>query len=385
MQKRKDMVVKKGSLGVGLLMEKHGVRVVRGHGRLDGPGRVVVERPDDEPLALSAPKIVLATGSTTAAIPGVAVDGERILTSDHLLELDSVPESLIVLGAGAVGVEFADVMATFGSKVVLVEMLPRILPLEDADCGEALAKVLRRKRIEVLAGHRAASVERVGDGVRVVLNDAASGEKVVREASHLLLAVGRRPVTADAGLETTGAVVDGRGFVQVDAHMETAEAGLYAVGDIVKTPQLAHLASREALVAVAHAAGRPEPPIDYDQVPSCTYSLPEVAAVGLAEAEARDRGHAVKTGVFPFAALLKATILNEPNGFVKVVIDAETDRVLGVHMVGPHVTDMIAEAAVALGASMSATDWSRVIHPHPTLSEATLEALHVGLGEAIHG
>jgi len=136
---------------------------------------------------------------------------------------------------------------------------------------------------------------------------------------------------------------------------------------------------------VAHAAGRPEPPIDYDQVPSCTYSLPEVAAVGLAEAEARDRGHAVKTGVFPFAALLKATILNEPNGFVKVVIDAETDRVLGVHMVGPHVTDMIAEAAVALGASMSATDWSRVIHPHPTLSEATLEALHVGLGEAIHG
>jgi len=384
-QKRKAMVVKKMSMGVGKLMENNGVKVVRGRGRLDGPGRVVVEREGEEPLALQAGKIVLATGSTTAAVPGVEIDGERILTSDHMLEIDAVPGSLIVLGAGAVGVEFADVMATFGAKVTLVEMLPRILPIEDADCSAELAKALRRKKIEMLAGHRAAGVERTADGVKIALKNLETGETVEREAGHLLVAVGRRPVTADIGLDTVGVVVDRKGFIQTDANMETAEPGLYAIGDIVRTPQLAHLASQEALVAVDHAAGRPQPPIDYDLVPSCTYSRPEVASIGLSEQTARDRGHEIKTGGFPFAALGKASIMNELNGFVKVVADAETDAVLGVHMVGPHVTDMIAEAGAALGAGMSATDWSRVIHPHPTLSEAVGEALHATLGEAIHG
>lgn len=384
-QKRKNMVVKKGSMGVGMLMQKHGVEVIAGRGRLDGPGRVAVEPADGEPLALSAAKIVLATGSATASVPGVEIDGRLIMTSDHLLEIESVPESLIVLGAGAVGVEFADVMASFGSKVTLVEMLPTVVPLEDADCGAELEKALRRKKIEVLAGHRAAAVRTEGDTVQVELENVGTGEKLQRGAACLLVAVGRKPVTADAGLDTVGAVVDAKGFVQVDAMMQTAEPGLYAIGDIVKTPQLAHLASCEALVAVDHAAGREPQPIDYDLVPSCTYSRPEVASVGLSEAEARARGHEVKTGGFPFAALGKASILNELNGFVKIVSDAETDRVLGVHMVGPHVTDMIADACTALGVRMTTEAWSRIIHPHPTLSEAVSEALHATMGEAIHG
>jgi len=384
-RKRKDMVVKKGSMGVGMLMQKHGVEVIQGHGRLAGPGRIKVEREGDETLNLKAGRIILATGSTTADVPGIDVDGERILNSDHLLEIDAVPESLIVLGAGAVGVEFADVMATFGAKTTLVEMLPTIVPLEDPDCGAELEKAMRRKKIEILTGHRAAGVERTADGVKVVLENLDTGVKVEREATHMLVAVGRRPVTADVGLDTVGAVVDRRGFIQIDTHMETAEPGLYAIGDIVKTPQLAHLASVEAMVAAGHAAGRPLPPIDYDLVPSCTYSNPEVATVGLSEAEAVNRGHRIKTGSFPFAALGKASILNELNGFVKIVSDAETDRVLGVHMVGPHVTDMIAEACTAMGAAMTTEAWGRIIHPHPTLSEAVLEALHTTLGETVHG
>jgi len=383
--KRKDMVVRKVSLGVAALVDKSGVETVRGHGRLDGPGRVAVTREGEEPLLIAAPTIILATGSTTARIPGLEPDGERILTSDHLLEIDAVPKSLIILGAGAVGVEFADVMNAFGCKVTLAEMLPRIIPLEDADCSAELARVLGRKGIRIHAGHRASDVSAGADGVSARLTDVDSGEEIEVAAEKLLVAAGRRPLSDDLGLDTVDVVVDRRGFVQVDGLMRTNVPGLYAIGDLVATPQLAHQASAEAELAVAAAAGRETAPLDLDRVPGCTYTSPEVASVGLSEAEARERGHEIAAGRYDFAALGKASILNEPHGFVKVVKDVESGLVLGVHMVGPHVTDLIAEACTAIGAGLDAERWARVTHPHPTLSEAVAEALHAANGEALHG
>jgi dihydrolipoamide dehydrogenase len=384
-QQRKAAVVRKNTLGVASLLQKHGVEVVTGHGRLDGPGRVRVTGADGAETLLTADRIILATGSTTARLPGIEPDGVRILTSDHLLELAAVPASLVVLGAGAVGVEFADVMNAFGARVTLVEMLPRILPLEDPEVSAELTRALSRRKIAVLTGRRAVQVAAGESGVRLVLEDVSTRGRVDVEAELLLVAAGRRPLTGDLGLETVDVEVDRRGFIQTDAHLQTAVPGLYAIGDIIATPQLAHVASAEALVAVAHACGGPVAPVDYDRIPSCTYCSPEVASVGLTEEEAARRGHRVEVGRFPFAALGKAAVLNEPHGFVKVVADAESGRPLGVHMIGPHVTDLVAGAGVALELEGGVAAWSRVVHPHPTLSEAVLEAVQAVLGEAVHG
>lgn len=384
-QKRKEAVVRKGALGVASLLDGAGVEVVRGRGRLDGPGRVIVERPGEPAAVLLAPKIVIATGSAPSAVPGVQPDGERILTSDHLLEIPAVPPSLIVLGAGAVGVEFADIAAAFGAEVTLVEMLPRVLPLEDADCSGEIEQALARRKIGVFCGHRAVRVARAGDLVEVELKDLATGATATRAATHLLLAVGRRPVTEGLGLAEAGAVVDRRGFIQTDAFQQTAAPGVYAIGDVTLAPQLAHTASAQALVAAGHAAGRPVTPVDLGLIPSCTYCSPEVASVGLTEQEARDRGHQIRVGRFPMAALGKASILNELHGFVKVVAEESGERVLGVHMVGPHATDLIAAAVTALGFGGGSATWSRVVHPHPTLSEGLQEALLDALGMSAHG
>ncbi len=387
-QKRKEMATVKGSKGVDLLMKSAGVTVLSGHGRLAGPGRIAVAGAD-ETQEIAADKIVLATGSMVTAIPGIDVDGEKILTSDHLLAIDHIPESLIVLGAGAVGLEMASMMQAFGSKVNLVEMLDRVLPLEDPECCAEVAKALKRQGMKVHTSCRADNVEACEGGVRATLtpvgeSDTQADEPLTLDAACLLVAVGRRPVTDDLGLDTVGLETE-RGFVPVDGQQETPVPGIYAIGDIVATPQLAHVASREALVAVGQAAGKPLPPIKYDLVPSCTYSNPEVASVGLSEQEAASRGHDVTTGKFPFSALGKASILNEPHGFTKVVADAETGAVLGVHLVGPRVTELIAGAATALGLEASLEQWSAVIHPHPSLSEAVLEAVHAAAGEPLHG
>lgn len=384
-QKRRRLATTKGSKGVDLLMREAGVEVVPGHGRLAGPGRVEVHN-DGGARVLESPKIILATGSTIARLKGMEPDGERILDSDQLLELDHVPESMVVLGAGAVGVELASVMQSFGCRVTLVELMDQVLPLEDAEVAGEVQKALRRGKMTVLTGTRARAVEKIPAGVRVTLADGdGSGTEQLVEAACLLVAVGRKPVTGDLGLDTVEAATNLKGFVQTDAMMETAQPGLYAIGDIVATPQLAHLASQEALVAVHHAAGRPRAPIHYRRVPSCVYSHPEVASVGLKETEALAAGHLVKTGRFPFAALGKASILNEPHGFVKVVSDAEDGRVLGVHMVGPRVTELLAEAVAVLGFEADLSAWGDVIHPHPTLSEALAEAASAAGGMPLHG
>jgi len=374
-RKRKEMVVRKGSLGVDALMKNHGVEVVRGRGRLDGPGRVVVASGDGETHTIEAAKVIVATGSSPSTIPNVPIDGVRVMTSDHLLELDAVPESMIVLGAGAVGVEFADVMSAFGCKTTLVEMLPRILPLEDPECSDVVARALGKRGVKVHAATRAANIAAGDDGVVLDLVPADGGEAVRAEAACLLVAVGRRPNTADLGLETTAAVVDRRGFVQVDPFMETGEPGVYAIGDVIATPQLAHAASAEAVAAVEHAAGNTPRPIDPALIPGCTYCSPEVASVGLTEAAAVDRGHAVAVGRRDLAAVGKASILNEPQGFVKVVADVDSGRPLGVHIVGAHATDLIGEACAVLGAEATLDAWAAAVHPHPTLCEAVGEAV----------
>ena len=382
--KRKEMASTKGAKGVAMLMESAGVTVLRGHGRLEGPGRVAVQGAEGD-ISLEADKIILATGSTTASLPGLEPDGQRILTSDHILELDHVPASLVVLGAGAVGLELATVMQTFGCRVTLVELMDQVLPLEDPECAAEVERALKRLKMQVLTGSKAIGVEKVEAGVEVTIRKEADHSEQIVAAEHLLVAVGRKPVTRELGLDTVEVVRDRRGFIQTDQNMETATPGLYAIGDIVPTPQLAHLASHEALVAAGHAAGHPEPPVRYHAVPSCTYSSPEVASVGLREDAAREQGYQVSVGKFPFSALGKASILGEPNGFIKVVADAESGQALGVHMVGPRVTELIAEATAAVGQGLNVATWAGTIHPHPTLSEALGEAVLAAAGRPLHG
>ena len=382
--KRKEMATTKGAKGVEMLLQEAQVTVIQGTARLAGPNQVQVSGADGTQV-LAADKIILATGSTTASLPGMQPDGERILTSDHLLDLPAVPPSLVVLGAGAVGLELATVMQTFGCHVTLVELMDQVLPLEDPECAAEVQKALARLQMKVLTGSKAVGVEKTASGVSVRIRDMGAKTEQTVDASALLVAVGRKPVTRDLGLDTVQVVTDRRGFIQVDRNMETATPGLYAVGDIVPTPQLAHLASHEALVAAGHAAGRPEPPVRYHAVPSCTYSNPEVASVGLGESAARERGHLVQVGKFPFSALGKASILGQPGGFIKVVADAETGQVLGVHMVGPRVTELIAEATMAVGQGLHLDSWIETIHPHPTLSEALGEAVLAAAGRPLHG
>ncbi len=383
-QKRKAMATTKGAKGVDLLMQQAGVTVIQGTGRMDGPGRVKIETSTDR-RELTAPKIILATGSYAAGLPGITPDGNRILTSDHLLEIDHVPASMVVLGAGAVGVELASVMQSFGCRVTLVELMDRVLPVEDPDCSEEVARALKRQGMIVRTGCKARDVREIPDGIRCILEQVEDGISGEVDSECLLVAVGRRPATSDLGLDTVQVVRDKRGFIQTDAFMETATRGLYAIGDIVPTPQLAHVASHEALVATGHAAGQAVHPIRYGRVPSCTYSNPEVASVGLTEAAAIEAGYRARTGRFPFSALGKASILNEPHGFVKVVSESETGEVLGVHMVGPRVTELISAAATAMGFDADVERWSEVIHPHPSLSEALGEAVQAVAGHPLHG
>ncbi len=387
-RKRVQMATTKGSKGVDLLMKSAGVTVIQGTGRLDGPGRVQVTGPEGR-QSLTAAKIILATGSYAAGLPGISPDGNQILTSDHLLEIDHVPASLTVLGAGAVGVELACIMQSFGCKVTLVELLDRVLPLEDPDCSEVVEKALKRQGMVVRTGCQAGELETTASGVKCTLKKVTSGRSEEVESEGLLVAVGRRPATKDLGLATVGVKRDKRGFIQTDGFMETTTAGLYAIGDIVPTQQLAHVASHEALIAAGHAAGQTVHPLRYNRVPSCTYSSPEVASIGLTETAAAEAGYLVRTGRFPFSALGKASILNEPHGFVKVVSEVDSGEVLGVHMVGPRVTELIGSAATAMGLGADVSAWSEIIFPHPTLSEAISEAITEAVapiaGNPLHG
>ena len=378
--KHKEKVVSKGAAGVEFLMRKNKVTVLRGHGRIAGKGKVEVAGESGKQL-YDAKNIVIASGSTCKSLPFVPVDHKRIVNSDSILELPKVPSSLIVLGAGAVGCEFASIFNHVGSQTTIVELLPHLLPLEDEDASKELEKWFRRRKIDFLLGAAVEKVEPTGSGVKVSLKVA--NESRTLEAEMLLSAVGRSPVTQEIGLENTQVKLE-RGFIQVDEMMRTGEPNVYAIGDVLATPMLAHLASAEGIVAVEHIAGKNPPPINYDRIPSATYCYPEVASVGLTEKAAKERGYEVKTGIFPFTAILKAAMSNETFGMAKIVSEKKYDEVLGVHIVGPHATELLAEACLGLKLETTTEEIARTIHAHPTLSEVIHEAAELTLGHPIH-
>jgi dihydrolipoamide dehydrogenase len=381
-QKRKAGVVERLSKGVSFLMKKNKVQVVEWTGRIEGPGRVAVTSRSGGTQILETKNILLATGSEAMGLPGIEPDGKRILTSDHALGLEALPRSAIILGAGAVGVEFASIFSSFGVQVSLVELLPRIVPAEDEEVSKELERCFRKRGIATRTGARVQKARVIPQGVEVSATDE-SGKTEILSADLLLLGVGRRPQGASLGLEKTRVSVE-RGFVKTDAFYRTAEPDVWAIGDLVGRAPLAHVAAHEAVTAVEAMAGRAPHPIDYDQVPWCTYCEPEVARVGLTEAQARERGHSVKCGKFPFTALGRALILGENEGFVKLVTDENYGEVLGVHIIGPRATELIAEGVALLRLESTSEEIAATLHAHPTLSEAMGEAALDLLGRPLN-
>jgi dihydrolipoamide dehydrogenase len=379
--KRKDKVVDKSAAGVTYLMKKNKIEVVSGTGRLDGANRVIVEGEGDARTTISTRFVMIATGSVPRVLPGMTVDG-RVVTSDEILELREVPKSLVVLGAGAVGVEFASVYKSMGSDVTVVELLPRFLPIEDEEVSKEFERAFKKRGIACVPDARMTNVQSTADGVRCTL--IKQGVETLLEASMLLVAVGRAPYTEGLGAKESGVLVNERGFIPVNERMQTNVPGIYAIGDVIPTPQLAHVASAEAIVAAEHMAGAETRAIDYRTVPSCTYSDPEVASVGLTEKAAREAGYDVAVGKFPFSASGKARILDATEGFVKIVAEKRYDEVLGVHIVGPRATEMIAEAGLMLQTECTVEEVARLMHAHPTLSESVMEAAHGVHGNTIH-
>ncbi|MGZ3481719.1 MAG: FAD-dependent oxidoreductase, partial [Myxococcaceae bacterium] len=363
-------------------MKKNKVQVLKGQGRIVGKGKVEVTLTEGgAKQTLETKNIVIATGSVPKSLPNVKVDHKVVYNSDSILEIAEIPKSIIVLGAGAVGCEFASVFNHVGSETTLVEYFPHLLPIEDEEASKELEKQFKRRKIGLELSARVEKVEPGCKGVKVSMT-TPSGPKTI-EAQILLSAVGRAPVTEDVGLEKTNIKLE-KGFIPVDDFMRTTEPHVYAIGDVIPGPMLAHVASAEGVLAVEHIAGKEVHPINYDHTPSATYCYPEVASVGLTEKKAKERGYDVKTGIFPFSAITKAKISEEGFGMIKVVSEKKYDEVLGVHMVGPHATELLAEACIALRLETTTEELGRTMHAHPTLSEIMKEGAEMTLGTPIH-
>ncbi len=380
---RKTKVVTKLAKGVEFLLKKNKVEMIRGFAKIAGPGKISVSDSKGTTQEITAKNIVLATGSEARMIPGLEADGKTILTNKEILNLPAIPKSMVIIGAGAVGVEFASIFERFGTKVTVLEMLPRAVPLEDEEISAELEKSLKHQGIAIQTQAKVAKVTKTANGVTVEYT-VADGKPQTLEAETCLVAVGRAPNTANIGLEKTKVKVE-RGFVKTNGFMQTDEPGIYAIGDIVaNSPLLAHVASMEGIVAVTHAAGKHAEAINHRQIPNCTYTEPEVASVGLTERLAREAGHKVKIGKFPYMAVSKAAILGVREGFVKVVSDEKYGEILGVHIIGPRATETIAEAVMAMRLEGTVDDIAHTIHAHPTLAEAVGEAAHAAVDWPIH-
>jgi len=377
---RKAQVVKGLTGGIATLFKKNKVERVEGVARLAGPGRVVVKTASGE-QTLETARILIATGSKPVELRALPFDGERIVDSTRALALPRVPKHLLVIGAGAVGLELGSVWRRLGAEVTVVEMLDHMLPWADGALVRQLQRVLEKQGLRIRLGTSAESAERTADGLRVALRSGDTVETI--ETSVALVAVGRRAYTKDLGLEALGITLDRAGRVPVDARFETPVPGVFAIGDVIAGPMLAHKAEEEGIAAAEGMAGKPVH-VNYDAIPSVVYTFPELASVGLTEDEARRRELPVATGTFPFAANGRAKALGETDGAVKVIADARTDRILGVHILGPRASDMIAEAVLALEFAASAEDVARTTHAHPTLPEAVKEAALAVAKRAIH-
>jgi len=383
---RKNAIVTKHVNGLQFLMRKHKITVIPGFARLtggakDGVHTVGVEA-NGQTSQVKAKNVVVATGSEARLLPGLKADG-TILTNIEILDLSAPPKSLIVIGAGAVGVEFASIFRSFGTEVTILEFLPRMVPVEDEEISKELARVFRKRGIETSTGAKVEKVEKTADGVKVSYTDA-NGNAQVKEAEKVLVAVGRGPLTSGIGVEKTKIELE-RGFVKVGEAQETAEPGLFAIGDIVAgLPQLAHVGAMSGMVAMAKIAGKNYRPVRRDRIPSCTYTDPQIGSAGLTEAQAKEKGHDVKVGKFPFAGNSKATIVGSHDGFVKVVADAKYGEILGVHIIGPQATELIAEAVAVMELEGTVDHLMFTIHAHPTLSEAMLDGYGAVEGMAIN-
>ena len=380
---RKNNIVNKHAKGVEGLMRKNKVEVIKGFGTLKGGGKVEVQAQDGSTKTLEAKNIILATGSEARMLPGLEPDNELILTNIEILNLPSVPKTLGVIGAGAVGVEFASIFNRFGTKVTVLEMMPKVVPVEDEDVSKELERVFKKQGIRVETGAKAENIRKNDSGVQLTAT-LANGKTEEMQFDKLLIAVGRRPNTDKCGIENTKIQLD-RGFVKVNQFQQTDEPNVYAIGDIVAgTPQLAHVATMEGMVALDHMTGRQAIPINKNRIPGATYTEPGIGSVGLTEAQAKAQGFKVKAGKFPFVGNSKATILGHHDGFVKVVSDETYGEILGVHIIGPHAYELISEAVAAMEAEATVDTLTHTIHAHPTLYEAVGEAFNAVYGRAIN-
>jgi dihydrolipoamide dehydrogenase len=389
-QERKEKIVEGLHKGVQHLMKQGKIDVYEGTGRILGPsifspmpGTISVEMNNGEENEMLIPKnVIVATGSRPRTLPGLDIDGEFVLSSDEALELENLPESIIIVGGGVIGIEWASMLSDFGVEVTVIEYAQQILPTEDHEISKEMQRLMKKKGVKIVTGAKVLpeTIEKDG-GVKIKAE--IKGDQKEFSADKLLVSVGRQANVEGIGLENTDIVVE-KGFINVNKHMQTKESHIYAIGDVIGGLQLAHVASHEGISAVEHMANENPAPIDYSLVSKCIYSNPEIASVGLSEKEAKEEGFDVKVGKFSFRAIGKALVYGESDGFVKIIADKATNDILGVHMIGPHVTDMISEAGLAR--VLDATPWevAHTIHPHPSLSEAIGEAALAVDGKAIH-
>ncbi|MGO0060908.1 dihydrolipoyl dehydrogenase [Brevibacillus fluminis] len=389
-QARKASIIESQLKGLNYLMSKGKIQVFSGLGRVMGPsifspqaGAVRIEKADGDQEIIVPKFLLLATGSRPRTLPGLAVDGEYVLTSDEALELAELPKSMLIVGGGVIGIEWASLLSDFGVEVTVIEAAERILPQEDEEISKEMQRLLKKRKVKLVTGAKLLTDSVTKEAGQITVSAELAGGTQSFTADKLLVSVGRAANVENIGLEATEIKVE-RGVIVVNEHYQTAESHIYAIGDCIGGLQLAHVASHEGIAAVEHIAGLPTHQLDATKVPKCTYSRPEVASVGLTEQEAKDKGYQVKAGKFSFKAIGKALVYGETDGFVKVVVDAKTNDLLGVHMIGPHVTEMIAEANLAR--VLDATPWeiAQTIHPHPTLSEAIAEAALAVDGKSIH-
>ena len=379
---RKEKVVNRHAKGIEFLFRKNKVEEMQGWGRWAGPGRVSVENAG-KTTEVEATHILFATGSAARSLPGVEIDGKIVLSNIEILQLPAVPKTLVIVGAGAVGVEFASIFNSFGTQVTVLEMLPRVTPVEDDEISAELEKALRKKGIQIFTEAKVETVTKDANGATVSFKDKA-GKIQTLAAERVLMAVGRIPKTENMGLEKSKAKFE-RGFIHTGPYMETAEPRLYVIGDIVAgMPQLAHAASMEGISCVAKITGKNMPPIEKTRIPNCTYCEPQVASIGLTERAAREAGYAVKTGKFPFIGNSKATILNHHEGFIKVVSEEKFSEILGVHIIGPLATEIISESVAAVQLEATVDDLMSTVHAHPTVWEAMSDAVAAVRGLSIN-
>lgn len=368
--------------GVGFLMKKNGIAVFMGEARLSGPSAVTVTDKDGKRTELAAKNIIVATGAS-AAVPGAwKTDGEKVVTYLEAIVQDKLPKSVVVIGSGAIGVEFSTVWSSYGVDVTIVEMLPRLVPLEDEEISKELEKEFKKRGVKALTGHKVESVEATKTGVKVKVS--ADGKETTLEADQALVAIGFRPNSKGLGLEEVGVKISERGFVEVNEKMQTNVPNIYAIGDVTGKLMLAHVGSAMGIVAAEVIAGAETVTLDYEMMPRATYCQPQIASFGITEAQAKERGYSVKVGRFPFQANGKALGLGDYAGFVKIVMDEKYGEILGAHMIGPEVTELLPELTLAHMMELTPHEIARNVHAHPTISEAIMEAAHGASGQAIH-